>query len=248
MVYNAVVAHLAEGRRRQSAEAETRRIVADEAREALHELKLALKHGYYTTFKGGRTLTFQGVEYPYIFHRYNLTAQNERAIELPIAWAEVSKVRPDRILEIGNVLAHYFPIQHQVLDKYEVAPGVLNADVVDFRPNRDYDLIVAISTLEHVGWDESPRDPPKFRRAIANLASLLAPGGKLLFTCPVGYNSEVDAVLRDRSIPFTTLGFIKRMTDDNVWQEADWNAVANCRYIESIPSSSAIAVATIRRP
>lgn len=222
--------------------------MADEARDVFHSLKVSLKHQYYSAFKGGRVLTFQGVEYPYVYHRYNLTAQNERAIELPIVWNAVSRVAPDRILEIGNVLAHYFPIQHQVLDKYEVAPGVLNADVVDFHPGREYDLIVAISTLEHVGWDESPRDPSKFRRAVLNLASLLAHGGKLLFTVPIGYNSEVNAVLRDRSIPFTTLGFIKRMSDDNLWQEADWNAVANCRFIESVPTSSAIAVATIVRP
>ena len=37
-----------------------------------------------------------------------------------------------------------------------------------------YDLIVTISTLEHVGWDEEPRDPSKVLRAIENLKSCYA--------------------------------------------------------------------------
>lgn len=221
--------------------------MASGMRGMLHDVRDALKFRYYRTFKGRRVLRFQGAQYPYLYRRYNLTVQNERAVELPIAWAAVSQCAPDQVLEIGNVLAHYFPIQHQVLDKYEVAPGVINADVVDFQPGRQYDLIVAISTLEHVGWDEDPRDPPKFRRAVENLTSLLAPGGKLLITLPVGYNSEVDAVLRERSMPFATLGFLKRTTPDNIWKETDWNAVANEKYLTRVPTSTAIAVATIVR-
>jgi SAM-dependent methyltransferase len=222
--------------------------VASGVRNALHEVKVTLKYRYYRAFKGGRVLNFQGAKYPYLYRRYNLTVQNERAVELPIAWAAASRCAPDRVLEIGNVLAHYYPIKHQVLDKYEVAPGVINADVVDFQPGKQYDLILAISTLEHVGWDEEPRDPPKFRRAVANLTSLLAPGGTLLITLPVGYNSEVDTVLRERALPFTTLGFLKRATPDNIWREADWNAVANEKYLTRVPTSTAIAVATIVRP
>jgi hypothetical protein len=38
-----------------------------------------------------------------------------------------------------------------VLDKYEQAPGVINEDVVSFSPPQKYDLIVSVSTLEHVG-------------------------------------------------------------------------------------------------
>ena len=46
-----------------------------------------------------------------------------------------------------------------------------------------FDLIVAISTLEHVGWDESPRDPAKAPRAVEVLRSL--PGFEIPETpCP----------------------------------------------------------------
>ena len=36
---------------------------------------------------------------------------------------------------------------------------MLNLDVLDLDDLGPFDLIVAVSTLEHVGRDESPRDP-----------------------------------------------------------------------------------------
>ena len=94
---------------------------------------------------------------------------NERAIEVPIVWKIVSEYSEGRILEVGNVLSHYFSVCHDILDKYEKADGVINQDVVNFWAPNKYELIVSISTLEHVGWDESPRDPNKILRAIENL-------------------------------------------------------------------------------
>ena len=61
------------------------------------------------------------------------------------------------IFEVGSVLSHYFPINHDVLDKYEKGHGVINQDVVDFKPHNKYDLIVSISTLEHVGFDDNTK-------------------------------------------------------------------------------------------
>ena len=52
-----------------------------------------------------------------------------------------------KILEIGNVLNHYFSFNHTVIDKYEEATGVLNVDIVDFDTNEKFDLVVSISTV-----------------------------------------------------------------------------------------------------
>lgn len=202
------------------------------ARKAFRETRVAAELAYYRALKRGRVLTFQGKQYPYVYRQYNATYSNERTIELPIAWEAVQQHSPDRVLEIGNVLAHYYPIRHQVLDKYEVAPGVLNADVVDYRPDTRFDLIVSISTLEHVGWDEEPRDPPKFLRAVENLRNMLAPGGRLLVTLPIGYNSEVDRCLEQGDIPFLTIGFVKRISPDNQWREASWSEVKGTSYLQ----------------
>ena len=89
--------------------------------------------------------------YRYLYDRHKFTWLTERAVEVPVAQALVDQHAPDKVLEIGNVLSHYRPQQHLVVDKYEQAPGVLNRDVLDLGGLGRFDLIVAISTLEHVG-------------------------------------------------------------------------------------------------
>ena len=130
-----------------------------------------------------RTFAFHGETYHYFYHKYNSTWESERAIEVPIIWKIVKENRERRILEIGNVLSHYFVFKHDIVDKYEKAKGVINQDVIDFQPPKKYDLIVSISTLEHIGWDEKPRDCTKILRAIENLESLLDNKGRIVVLC-----------------------------------------------------------------
>lgn len=112
-----------------------------------------------------RSFAFEGVDYESLARRPNKTWTNERAVELPIVWAEVHRATaPEEVLEVGNVLGAYYPIAHRVLDKYEVHRNVTwNEDIADFDPPYAPSLIVSISMLEHVGWSERPRDPAKFR-------------------------------------------------------------------------------------
>jgi hypothetical protein len=188
---------------------------------------------------GGRTLA-------YFYHRYNLTWSNERSIEIPIVLDEIARVRPESMLEVGNVLAHYGYRGHDVIDKYESAPGVLNEDVVDFRPAHLYDLIVSISTLEHVGWDERPRNPAKIPLAIDNLARCLMPGGRLILTVPIGYNSVLDdLVARDR-IPFSDVIYYQRVR--NGWTEVSRNAVAGAASGGPHRRTNALLVGTVAAP
>src|SRR5579872_7186960 len=72
---------------------------------------------------------FRGKTYLYFWHRYNATWRNERAVEIPIAREFIAQSRGGNVLEVGNVLSHYGPVQHDVLDKYEKAEGVINEDV-----------------------------------------------------------------------------------------------------------------------
>jgi SAM-dependent methyltransferase len=193
-----------------------------------------------------RGFTFGAARHPYFVHRYNFTWSNERAVEIPIVWAEVCARRGARVLEVGNVLSHYFAIDHEVIDKFERAPGVRNEDVVSFRAERPYDLIVSISTLEHVGWDDDgPRDPGKLERAIANLRAQLAPGGRLVATLPVGYNPHLDALLVSGQ-PFSRWHCMKRhgMTD---WREADWPAIAGAAYDERWPRAQGLVIGVVER-
>lgn len=144
-------------------------------------------------------------------------------MEIPIICRILNNNINRNILEVGNTLSHYFPVNHTILDKYEKADGVVNQDVVDFQQSKKYDLIVSISTLEHVGWDEEPRDPAKIMRAFENLKNLLVSGGKIVVTLPLGENNEMDKRLIEGKIQFTEQYCMKRISKDNKWIEVNWN-------------------------
>jgi len=197
---------------------------------------------YFRAFPRG--FAFQAARYPYFLRGYNLTWSNERAVEVPIVWAEVQAHRGGRVLEVGNVLSHNFAIDHVVIDKFERGPAVRNEDVASFRSPHRYDLIVSISTLEHVGWDEEPRDPGKIPRALANLRAHLAPGGRLVATLAVGYNPVLDGLLAADALPFTRCHYMRRR-GLTAWSEADWPAVAGSSYGRRWPGAAGLAIGVV---
>jgi hypothetical protein len=184
-----------------------------------------------TRWTRAKAFAFDGRSYPYLYHFCNKTWKNERGVEIPIFRDILLRHQDARILEVGNVLSHYVPIHHDVVDKYEVAPGVINQDIVEFAPTARYDLILSISTLEHVGWDEVPREPDKLLRALEHLRNrCLTLGGKIVASLPVGYNEFFDELLRDGKRPFTTQHFLKRISKRNYWEESDWNGCKDATY------------------
>lgn len=208
-----------------------------------------IQYCYYAKIKSKESFVFQGRTYRYFYHRYNTTWKNERAVEIPIIWHIVIENyrRGKKILEVGNVLSHYFHIGHDVVDKYEKAKGVINEDVVNFSSSKKYDLIVSISTLEHVGWDEKPREPDKILRAIKHLKDLLSPGGKIIVTLPLGYNPEIDNFLKDGRLRFDKQYYLKRITKDNKWIETSWDNVRDVKYGEPFPYANGLLIGIIER-
>ncbi|MGY2067494.1 hypothetical protein [Blastococcus sp. SYSU DS0619] len=193
------------------------------------------------------TFGFDGAAVTYLRHPYNYTWLNERAVEVPLAAAVLAGAGPGaRVLEVGNVLAHYQPVDHTVVDKYERAPGVRNVDVVDIDLPGPVDLIVAVSTLEHVGLDEEVQEPGKPARAIAHLTSLLAPGGRLWCTFPVGYNPTLDRQLRDGELGFTRLAALRRTGPANRWEQVPVDAVWGTRYDWLLYTAHAVVVAELQ--
>jgi SAM-dependent methyltransferase len=209
-------------------------------------------HYFYSAFRRPRipTFSFQGKSYEYFYHPYNFTWASERIVEIPIIWEAVRLAAGKRILEVGNVLNHYFDHNHDVLDKYEKWPNIINEDIIDFAPREKYDLIVSISTLEHVGWDTGvgeEKDPPKLLRAIANLVDSLAPGGRLIFTVPFGYNSFLDKCLKEGQIHFSQKYFLKRISKQNEWREVSYGEAQDTRYNHPFFAANAIVVGVMRR-
>ena len=148
-----------------------------------------------------QTVVYEGVRLRCFAHPYNATWRNERAVEIPIARNFITnQPRGSRGLELGNVLAHYQPVTHTVVDKYEIAPGVINEDIVDYVAPLPFDWSISISTIEHVGFNEPVLDTTKSAAAIGRLRSLLSPGGRLLVTAPRGFNPGLDACVTDGSL------------------------------------------------
>jgi len=187
--------------------------------------------------KAGQTFVLGRETYQYFYADYNITWCNERTVEIPIIWRAVRENRDRKILEVGNVLSHYFPTSHLVVDKYERAPRVVNEDIVEFSPEQKFDLIVSISTLEHIGWDEKPKDPAKILKALERLKTMLAKGGKICLTLSWGWSPYLDRMILERSLGLTTTLFMRRISFDNIWEECDIAQLQNAVYRHSYPDS-----------
>jgi SAM-dependent methyltransferase len=114
-----------------------------------------------------------------------------------------------------------------------------------------YDAIACLSTLEHVGCDNStytgsPRDqenrPDDFVQAVQEFARVLKPGGRLFLTVPFGaYHhfgsfQQFDRALLTRAI--AAFGSAQRVNEtfyrytSEGWQIATGSDCAACAYVE----------------
>jgi SAM-dependent methyltransferase len=189
--------------------------------------------GYVTgRARPGRPGTFEvdGRRYEYLHHPYRWTWLTERAPEVPLMKEVLDRHAGQRILEVGNVMSHYFETSHEVVDKYETGPNIRQLDVLDIESEEGYDLILVISTFEHVGWDEEPRRPQAAVEAVEHLRGLLRPGGKLVATIPVNYHPGLDAALREGRIPGAKLTALRREERANVWRQVDPATVWDSKY------------------
>jgi len=198
------------------------------------------------------TFVFNGTSYPYFWHPCNTTWKNERAVELALilpALAAASQTG-GKVLEVGNVLGLYGASGHVVVDKYDKSPGVRNDDIADFNPPEGgFDLIVSVSTLEHVGWNEEPRQPQKVWLALERLkTTCLAPGGRLMVTIPLGFNPEVDRAVREGAALFQEQFYLRRASAGNAWVQCDRRDVAGARYAFPYPWANALLIGIHARP
>ena len=199
-----------------------------------------LEYAFFVLFKRNSKFVLSGKEHKYAFYLLNATFRNERAVEIPIALE--SHALSGEILEVGNVLNQYSPFPHDVVDKYERCPGVINEDIVTYTPGKQYDLVIAISTLEHVGWDEPSGNPEKLLSAFSNIKSLIKPGGALIATVPLGYNSFLDSCIVNDSLDVSGVRFMKRISRSNDWVETNKNDAMRRPYGSVYSFANAIAV------
>lgn len=190
-----------------------------------------------------RAFRYAGRDFAMLDHPYNRTLFSERGVEVPVAVAFVDSFAAGAVgLEVGNVLSHYGPVHHRVVDKYERASGVENRDVFEIRADVPFDFIVTVSTVEHVGWDEPERDLTAAVRAIDHLRSLLRHDGRLLVTAPLGYNPALDTLALGGDSGADHAEVLVRDAHDN-WSATDRPEIHQLRYLHERGSAGALWIA-----
>jgi len=195
-------------------------------------------------FLRSEKFVFQGRELDCFYHRYNMTWASERCVEVPVARHFLAAAAAEKTLEVGNVLSHYGPVAHEVLDKFEIAPGVINQDILEFRPAKRYELILSISTFEHIGFDDEGEgsSAQKILAAIAACRGMLAPGGRLIITVPMGYNPELNGLIAQERLGAERETFLRR-EGPRRWSECGREEALGCRYTAPFPYANGILVA-----
>jgi len=201
-------------------------------------------------FLAQRSFRVDDTRLDYFVHPYNHTWVNERAVEIPLVLHYAGDWNNGETLEVGNVLSHYFDTLHTVVDKYEAAVfrPVVNEDLLQAQFDRQFTRVISISTIEHIGWDEDPREPEKVLQVVPKLRSLLAPDGEAIITVPVGVNPVLDEALPEICASARRVVCVRRISHDNEWREASLESALTCRYGEPFYNANAVVLFILRAP
>ena len=178
-------------------------------------------------------------------YKYKLTrhksTDNERVIEIPYVYSFIKNTKIKKLLEIGNTLSNYFDLEHVIIDKYETANNIINIDIVEYVTKNKYDLIISVSTIEHIGYDEPKKEYGKALKALQKLIGLLNKNGKLVITVPLNYNPEINSIIVEKKIKFSEIHFMKRISWFNTWKETTQADALKCAYGGKYSAANAIA-------
>lgn len=185
--------------------------------------------------------------------------QSERVVEVSLGRTLLKGNREAKVLEVGNVMSQYiYEFPHPIVDKHDRSknPLVQNVDIVDFTSEDRFDLILSLSTLEHVGFneegigdtrDEKP-DPLKILKAIQVMKDHLTPGGQIWVTWAFGANPALDDLVRDGTVAFPQEYFLDRTSAENDWMLC-WKETALAKkYGAPFPAGNALYIGNYKDP
>jgi cyclopropane fatty-acyl-phospholipid synthase-like methyltransferase len=108
-----------------------------------------------------------------------------------------------------------------VIDLNEKWPGATNADIMIYQPEQPLDLIVSISTLEHIGYNKwTDTGLYKLSEVMVRLERMLAPGGVFVATVPIGWRPDMDAEIRTEQTGADQVWYMRQTSEvENTWTE-----------------------------
>ena len=197
---------------------------------------------------------------------------DERAIEIP--WCLARYDGEKRVLDVGYAFAEPADLAGLAalgarelvgVDLAEAAVPGLRPVVADVRSlpfdDGSFDLVLCVSTLEHVGRDtaiyavDAPRADDGDEAALRELHRVLAPGGRLLATVPTGVEEDlgwqVQRPPREWIARFERSGWLV-YEDELYLHAADGWRTASLAEVESVayggagPGAGAILLAELR--
>ena len=175
--------------------------------------------------------------------------------------------RTSRLLDAGSSLNHEFVLRSPALANKRITIVTLAPEAqchwklgisyvfgdlrdLDFRDNV-FDTIACISTIEHVGMDNTmytratdvaqPGDTKEFLLAVKELKRVLKPGGVLYITFPFGqyenhgWFQQFDSQLMDKLIEgFDPSHFSETIFryDPDGWRSSDRASCAHCQFFD----------------
>ena len=88
--------------------------------------------------------------------------------------------------------------------------------------------------------------PDKTFQAIESLKKLLNTNGKIIITVPIGYNPNLDNLLKSGKIKFDERLCLKRVSKDNRWIETDWTGIENLKFNHPFPFANGLLIGVIK--